>query len=115
MRTCFLLSIIIFLSGCQTMQMQPKAKTESRKDVEKALGTITEAISGKNLSEKELRNLARDIRTNKEARSAIESITGAVGGKETSIMYCPLTGKRYAPRLTECPEHGVALKEVARQ
>ncbi|VAX35147.1 hypothetical protein MNBD_UNCLBAC01-1807 [hydrothermal vent metagenome] len=113
MRVWGFLSMVVFLAGCQTMQTQPKAKTESRKDVQKALGTITEAISGKHLSEKELRDLARDIRTNKETQSAIESITGAVGGEEKSVMYCPLTGRRYAPSLTICPEHGVALKEVA--
>ena len=109
MRLLSLLVGILFLTGCQTMS-QPKSENESRKDVKEALGTIAEAISGKELSEKELKNLSKDLRTNKEAQSAIQSITNSMNKKSAIIKYCPLTGRRYAPRVMICPEHNVELK-----
>jgi len=101
---------IIFLAGCQTIPQQSKGEMESRKDVQKALGAMTEAISGKQLSEEKLKNLAKDLRTNEDTQSAIQSITGSMSGKEVKIKYCPVDGQRYAPSLTECPEHKVQLK-----
>ncbi len=109
MRLFSLLIGIIFLTGCQTMA-QPKAENESRRDVKEALGTIAEAISGKQLNEKELKDLSKDLRTNKEAQSAIQSITNSMNKKAVIVKYCPITGKRYAPRVIMCPEHHVKLK-----
>jgi len=111
MTRVIILVLMLFLTGCQTLR-QPKAKMESREDVQSALETITEALSGRQLSEEELNNLARDLKTDKEAQSAIQSITNSMSGKKVNIKYCPVTGKRYAPSLVNCPEHGVALKEL---
>ncbi len=105
-----LVVIVLFLfTGCQTVS-QPKAETESRKDVREALGTITQAISGKQLSKEELKNLTKDLRTNKDARSAIQSITDSMSRKTVKVKYCPVTGRRYAPRVVICPVHKVKLK-----
>lgn len=52
------------------------------------------------------------IRTDKEAQSAVGAISEAVTGMGSTVKYCPVTGKRYSPRIEVCPVHGVALEEV---
>ncbi len=104
---------VLGMTGCQTLQQpKPVASHETHRDVQKALGSITEAISGKTLSDKELKKLSKDLRTDKEARSAIKVITDTMSGRRR-VKYCPVTGRRYAPNLTVCPEHGVPLKDVS--
>lgn len=47
-----------------------------------------------------------------DVESAVGSVVGAVSGKGTAVKYCPVTGKRFAPKFKACPVHGVELKEV---
>ena len=101
-----------FLSGCQTTK-QVQAPQESREDVEKILSTVAGALSGKTLSEEELHNLEKQIRTDKEAQTAVQQITDSVGGKAPIVKYCPVTGQRYAGHLKICPEHRVPLEVVS--
>lgn len=101
----------VLLSGCQTMA-PVQHKTESREDVQEALSVVAGALSGKKLSEEELRDLVKQIRTDEDAQSAIQAITESVGGQAPVAKYCPVTGRRYAPHLEVCPEHNVELKTV---
>jgi len=63
------------------------------------------------LNEEELRDLKKQIRTDKEAQTAIQAITESVGGNQT-VKYCPVTGRRYAAHIEICPEHQVKLEIV---
>ena len=105
------LFLIFLFCGCQTTS-SVQGEGESREDVQEALSAIAGALSGKKLSDKELRDLERQIREDKEAQSAIQSITESVGGQAPVVKYCPVTGRRYAPHMELCPEHGVTLEIV---
>jgi hypothetical protein len=99
------------LSGCQTAA-PIKAESETNQDVQEALTAVAGAMRGRKLSEEEKRNLERQIRSDTEAQSAIQAISESVSGKSVKVKYCPITGKRYAPNLEECPEHHVPLETV---
>jgi hypothetical protein len=73
---------------------------------------VAGALGGKQLTEEELRELERQLKTDAEARSAVEVITGSVGGQLPSVKYCPVCARRYAPNLELCPEHQAQLETV---
>lgn len=101
---------IIFFSGCQTMKPQGNVQ-ESRKEQEQSIKSVVGAISGKSLSDEDFNKLKRDISSDPQARSAIESISGSMrsGGAQV-VKYCPVDGERYAAHLRVCPEHNVILE-----
>lgn len=115
-RGCFGILVVYFasafFSGCQTTASPIQAQKESRQEVQDAMTAVAGALSGKQLTKEELRNLEKQLKTDTEARSAVEVITGSVGGKSPSVKYCPVCGKRYAPHLDLCPDHHVKLKTV---
>jgi len=78
-----LLFILIFLvSGCQSTASYQKNKTVTT-------------------SESQM-----------EARSAIESVAGAVSTTTARVKYCPVCGRRFSPQVSVCPFDGAQLKEV---
>ena len=103
--------IVLFLSGCKTMG-PVQSQEETGEDVTEALSAVAGALSGKSLSEDDIRNLEKQIRTDEQAQSAIQAITESVGGKTPIVKYCPVTGKRYAVHMEYCPEHNVKLEIV---
>jgi hypothetical protein len=105
------LFIILSLSGCHTTS-PIQGRKETREDVKDALSAVAGALGGKPLDEKALRNLEKQVRTDEDAQTAIRAITESVGGKTPAVKYCPVTGRRYAPHLEICPEHGVELKTL---
>jgi hypothetical protein len=104
--------IVFFLSGCQTTKQVQHPK-ESKEDLEEVISAVAGAISGKPLSDEELKNLKEQIRTDEDAQTAIQGITDSVGGKAPQVKYCPIDGQRYASHLEICPEHHVSLEEVS--
>jgi len=104
-------SLVIFLFGCQTTSRDQNSK-KNTEDVREVLSTVVGALSGRSLSEDELRNLENQIQSDEEAQSAIQAIADSVGGKATHVKYCPVTGRRYASHLEVCPEHQVKLEVV---
>lgn len=80
-------------------------------DSRRALVAMTEAVTGRTLTEEETRRLEQQIKTDKEARTAIQSIAEAMAGQEGARgKYCPSGGEHYAPHLAICPVHKVPLK-----
>ena len=104
--------IVFFLSGCQTTKQVQHPK-ESKEDLEEVISAVAGAVSGKSLSDEELKNLGEQIRTDKDAQTAIQVITDSVGGKSPQVKYCPIDGQRYASHLEICPEHHVPLEMVS--
>ena len=98
--------------GCQTIQQTQNSK-ENTEDAGEILSAVAGALSGKTLSEEEIRNLKKQIQTDKDAQSAIQVITDSVGGKTLQVKYCPVTGKRYASHIEICPEHQIKLEIVS--
>jgi len=105
-------SLALFLFGCQTMHQIQDSKGDEE-NIGEILSAVSGALRGKQLSEEELRNLEKQIRTDKDAQTAVQAITDSVGGKVPQVKYCPVTGKRYAAHLEICPEHQVRLEIVS--
>ena len=101
----------LFVSGCQTAS-PVHSSTEAREDATGALSAVAGAISGKPLSQEDLRHLEKQIQTDEEAQTAVRAITESVGGKAAAVKYCPVNGERYAPQFEVCPVHHVPLKIV---
>ena len=62
-----------------------QSQEETGEDVTEALSAVAGALSGKSLSEDDIRNLEKQIRTDEQAQSAIQAITESVGGKTTIV------------------------------
>ena len=59
-----------------------------------------------------LKELSQNIQKDKQAQSAIESVTGAMISNHIAVRYCPVDGERFSPRVKVCPTHQVPLEEV---
>jgi len=109
MRTWLAICIVVFLfSGCATSE-----SVKANREAHDVLSSVAEAISGKELSDQELRDLEKQMRTDKETQTAIQVITESISGADTLVKYCPVTGRRYAPHFDECPEHHITLEVVS--
>lgn len=93
-------------------QTQPSSHPESAAQVKSVVTSVVGAISGQEMSEKDLRELTRQVQRDPEAQSALKVLTNSVSGEGAVIKYCPVDGKRYSAKFQVCPEHGVLLKEV---
>lgn len=93
--------------------MKPSKETkETTQEIESALSSVSEAISGQPLTDEQRKSLIRDLKNNKEAQSAVQAITDSMSGQKVKIKYSPVTGKRYAPNMEYDPETGVKLLEL---
>ena len=107
----FLFLCLIFVWGC-AHTARKKNSLETSQEIESALQGVTGALAGQNISDEDLRDLARDIQTNKETKAAVESISQSLGVQNSNVKYCPVDGKRFDASVNECPEHHVPLKNV---
>ena len=114
MREFRIIVLIVLLSGTVGCQTIPKAeqKGESSQDVEQALESIAGAVSQKDLSEEEIKNFKKQLRSDPEAQSAVKAISNSMSGKNIRVKYCPVCGRRYDPKIEKCPIHGVELKLI---
>ena len=111
----YCLIFLVFLLGCSATRKQIDgggSQEETRKEVEAALKSVAEAISGNDLSEEDLKVLSKQLREDEDAQSAVEAITDAMSNAVRKVKYCPVDGKRYSPNLETCPDHGMPLKWV---
>ncbi len=115
----FLFSLISvhLLVGCGTTRQgrsspSHSASHENLEDEISALQSVAGAISGKTLTEDDMKNLAKDLRSDEDAKSAVQAITQSMNSPGNVIKYCPIDGARFSAKFTTCPTHGVVLKEV---
>jgi hypothetical protein len=111
--------VFLFIAGCGPVAQKHLgsvagscSQAETQKDVESALKTVAGAISGREVSDKDVRGLARQLKQDKEAQAALEAITQTVSGQQVVTKYCPVDGERFSARLTVCPVHGATLQEI---
>jgi len=104
--------------GCASTSIRQKSgqagetvKTDPREAGE-AVGSIAEALTGKELSPEEQQRLLKDIQKDEEAQSAIQTISDSLNSQSIRVKYSPATGKRYSADLEYCPETGVKLLPV---
>ncbi|PIW63498.1 MAG: hypothetical protein COW13_01700 [Candidatus Omnitrophica bacterium CG12_big_fil_rev_8_21_14_0_65_50_5] len=98
----FFLIFVFSASGCGT--------TEKRKDVEKSIGVVAEVVTGRPMSEDDVKKIEQQMRRDPQARRAIKSIAGS--GTPSVTKYCPIDGQRYAGNVEMCPVHNVKLEVV---
>lgn len=108
----FILILSCFMSSCQTVSSSKKSQA-TKVSGDEAIASIAEVWAGKRLTTEEVENLKKQLKTDKDARSAIQAITGSVATKREGIKYCPAAGEHYAPHLEICPVHKIKLKAVA--
>ena len=109
--------LIIFIGSCSAIDqnkniVSPQAPRESQKEVGSAMGAVVGSVTGKETSEEDLRKLDQQIRHDKKAQSAVESIAGAMSDPAAAGKYCPVDGERYSAKFEKCPKHDVLLKNI---
>lgn len=85
---------------------------ESTQETLSAAEAVAGAVSGKDLTEQDLRRVARQVQNDPEAKQAVESISGALRSPGSGVKYCPIDGRRYDAHFSRCPEHNVPLKDL---
>ena len=118
----FLFIFLFFISGCiSTTSNNPEnnikkvfntSQTENIKDAATALESVSEAITGKELTDDQARKLANDLRKDKDTQTAVKKITDSLEGKKIDIKYCPTDGKRYSSGMEYCPGTDIKLLPV---
>jgi hypothetical protein len=103
--------ICIFFTGCQTTHPKTPAGESTQEQLD-AVGSVTGALTGKELTDAEKRKMLRDLKSDKEAQSAMKSISGALEVRQTGIKFCPVDGQRFSSDVDLCPTHHVKLKEL---
>lgn len=105
----FIFCAVYCFNGCKTIH-EPKAQPQAQEEMESALSSIAGSVAGQPVSKEELKNLGRQLRSDPEAKAAVENITNTLTMPSSGIKYCPEDGKRFSERLEMCPEHHILLK-----
>ncbi len=108
---CGCVGVLIFFVGC-SHTAAPSKNSAILEENGEALKSVVGQLSGQPVDDKKLRDLSRQIEKDPEAKSAVEAVQKGMAGQSTAVKYCPVDGKRFSSKLTECPEHQVPLKEV---
>jgi len=101
--------LLMFVIGCAA---KSRVKQQGKNEVDEALSaleSITESLTGKEMDEKQRKEMIRQLRKDEEAQSAIKKIGDAIDNKNIKIKYSPKTGKRYSLDMEYCPDTGVKL------
>ncbi len=102
----------ILVAGCAGKTVRTPIGGPFPEEDMKTLEAVAGAVSGRPVGPEEMERLRRRLRSDPETRAAVELLTGTPPQRPAPVKYCPVTGKRYSPRLTECPIHHVPLKTV---
>ena len=84
---------------------------ESPGEVVSAVEAVVGAMSGKDLDQRDLRQVAQQVKKDQQAQTAVEAIANSLSSRGI-VKYCPVDGKRYDPHFEKCPEHGVILQKI---
>ncbi|MBF0486336.1 MAG: hypothetical protein HQL16_07485 [Candidatus Omnitrophica bacterium] len=104
------IALCFFVIGCaSTPRGVVRDKSETTSQQLDAAQKVVGGMTGKPVSREDMKRVAKDIRSNKESRSAVEKIIGAETAKPV-VKYSPVTGKHYSGDLDVDPETGVKLE-----
>lgn len=113
----FLISLGLIL-GCATVPKNQSSNADIKKILSSddesaaAMKIVAESLSGKELSDQDLKKISHDIKTDEQAQSAIATVTGAISSPLLIGHYCPVDGERFSRRVKICPKHHIPLKEL---
>ena len=99
-------------SRAEIKEVFQTSEDESIHDVATALESMSEAMTGTELTGQQIENLSKDLRNNEDAQTAVKKIADSFDRKNVSVKYSPSTGKRYSADMEYCPETGVKLLPV---
>lgn len=113
---CVIFVVLLCVIGCQTMPKKNPHTNESQEEIVSALEKVTGGLSGPYGQPVDAKKLVHELRHDKEARSAIESISeGLAPQRRQVIRYCPETGEHFGPGVETCPETGTPLVEIVEE
>ena len=98
--------------GCLTVHSPKTSQAKNEEEARQSLRSVAGAVRGKPLTDDEVKTLSRQLKSDPQARSAVQSITNSISENKQAVKYCPVDGKRFASSLKECPDHHVPLKEL---
>lgn len=111
---CCGLALLVLSSGCASPAKKPPEgarPTETTAEQVDAVKKVMGAMGGgREISNSDMKRVARDIQTDQESRSAVEKIIGVSGSPV--IKYSPVTGKHYSGDLEYDPETGARLEVI---
>ena len=111
----WLVIFIFCILGCSTAHKNfpnNSQQAESSYEAESAMNAVVGAVAGNEAGPVDVRQLEKQLRNDKEAQSAVESITGAISDSSIMGKYCPIDGERYSSKFEKCPKHNVLLKNI---
>lgn len=111
MKRFFLVIILgVFLStaGCRTTQ---PVSNQEREEDKAAIKSVLGTMAGQEVDDKDLKDLSHQVKTDEEAKSAVEAISGSMS-PGSAAMVCPNDGKRYSARLKTCPDGVTPLEPI---
>ncbi len=101
---------LLFCAGCQAVKTKDLTVLETPLEQKESMKSVIGAITGKPVSDEDLKKLRKQIYKDPQAQSAIKSITNSLSGKSVIIKYCPIDGVRYSQAFKQCPKHNVDLE-----
>ncbi|HRZ40125.1 MAG TPA: hypothetical protein P5246_03860 [Candidatus Omnitrophota bacterium] len=122
-RTFLIIAVVFLGAGCASARRPSSlaveggnllntSKDEDLYDAATALGSVAGAWTGGEMTEAEMREAAKRLQNDTEAKSAIEAISTSFKKDQVRVKYSPATGKRYSADLEYDPETGVKLLPV---
>lgn len=107
-----MLGICVSAAGCRTTQpsVKPASKQEREQDKE-AIKSVLGTMTGREVDDKDLEDLSRQVEKDEDVRSAVEAISGSTS-PGSGAMVCPNDGKRYSARLKTCPDGVTPLEPI---
>lgn len=104
-----LLWCMCVLSGC--VSARPSAPLSSPEDQLQMVQKVVGGMSGREVSNADMKRVVRDVQQNPNSRAAVNKILGA--GDPVVVKYSPVTGKHYSGNLDVDPETGVKLEVLS--
>lgn len=120
MKQIGLVIIVFFLSGCFSLTPEQKEmktmvlenQNEDPEGVVTAFESVVESYVGQNITPEQAERVVQQLKTDKEAQSAVIAIKDGLDPSKVRVKYSPATGKRYSASMEFCPETGVKLLPV---
>jgi hypothetical protein len=105
---------VLIFSGCaatpRPLSAQPSSVETKADQLDAAQKVVGAVAGGRDMTPADMKRVARDVRTDKEAGSVVSEIVGTSGNPV--VKYSPATGKHYSGDLEYDPETGVKLEVI---
>ena len=118
----YLTFVLLFAVGCVATKSAPQGgggrqvtvtlPKDMNAETAETLQRIANEFQNQEISNEDLKRFEQEISRNPEAADSVEKIKDSLTNQKTTVKYCPVDGKRFSAKFTECPDHRVPLKTV---